>query len=160
MNFTLTHTFLHSPHSIFSSAFICIHLSDKKTCQQVGNLKKATSTKMSGVRPPPGHPGFKKPVRPPPGHPGFNAEASQSSSMTTNAAPKMINHQYLAPAPRLSPEQLQEKSRRWHQLQTKRYSNKRKFGYISAQKENMETVERTISIWMREQVGETCNFEF
>jgi len=34
-------------------------------------------------------------------------------------------------------EQLNEKSRRWHQIQSKRYAEKRKFGFVDAQKEDM-----------------------
>ena len=35
----------------------------------------------------------------------------------------------------LSEEKLQEKARKWQQLQTKRYAEKRKFGFVDAQKE-------------------------
>lgn len=34
-------------------------------------------------------------------------------------------------------EKLQEKAQKWHQLQTKRYADKRKFGFVDAQKEDM-----------------------
>ena len=34
-------------------------------------------------------------------------------------------------------EKLQEKARKWQQLQTKRYAEKRKFGFVDAQKEDM-----------------------
>ena len=35
----------------------------------------------------------------------------------------------------LSEEKLQEKARKWQQLQSKRYAEKRKFGFVDAQKE-------------------------
>jgi len=34
-------------------------------------------------------------------------------------------------------EKLNEKARRWHQMQSKRYAEKRKFGFVDAQKEDM-----------------------
>ncbi|PVD32879.1 hypothetical protein C0Q70_08326 [Pomacea canaliculata] len=37
----------------------------------------------------------------------------------------------------MSEEKLQEKARKWQQLQSKRYAEKRKFGFIDAQKEDM-----------------------
>ncbi|KAG7225970.1 hypothetical protein INR49_018571, partial [Caranx melampygus] len=37
----------------------------------------------------------------------------------------------------MSEEKLQEKARKWQQLQAKRYSEKRKFGFVDAQKEDM-----------------------
>ena len=36
-----------------------------------------------------------------------------------------------------SEAQLQEKARKWKQLQSKRYAEKRKFGFVDAQKEDM-----------------------
>lgn len=105
--------------------------------------------------PPPGHPSLKgkAPPGPPPGHPAFKKpnvpaeleakkvqfqEKDAEMEKSLNATPDMSAQlQYLAPAPRLSERQLQEKSKRWHQLQTKRYSNKRKFGFIASQKEDM-----------------------
>lgn len=41
------------------------------------------------------------------------------------------------PPKQLSEEKLQEKARKWQQLQTKRYAEKRKFGFVDAQKEDM-----------------------
>ncbi|XP_012871766.1 PREDICTED: pre-mRNA-processing-splicing factor 8 [Dipodomys ordii] len=44
----------------------------------------------------------------------------------------------LAPLPDyMSEEKLQEKARKWQQLQAKRYAEKRKFGFVDAQKEDM-----------------------
>ena len=40
-----------------------------------------------------------------------------------------------APAPAMTKEKLQENARKWQQLQTKRYAEKRKFGFVDAQKE-------------------------
>lgn len=37
----------------------------------------------------------------------------------------------------ITEEKLQEKSQKWHQLQTKRFADKRKFGFVDAQKEDM-----------------------
>lgn len=37
----------------------------------------------------------------------------------------------------MTEEKLQDKARKWQQLQTKRYSEKRKFGFIDSQKEDM-----------------------
>lgn len=37
----------------------------------------------------------------------------------------------------ITEEKLQEKARKWQQLQSKRYSEKRKFGFVEAQKEDM-----------------------
>ncbi|GIY42207.1 pre-mRNA-processing-splicing factor 8 [Caerostris extrusa] len=37
----------------------------------------------------------------------------------------------------LSEEKLQEKARKWQQVQSKRYAEKRKFGFVDAQKEDM-----------------------
>ncbi|KAI8513156.1 Pre-mRNA-processing-splicing factor 8 [Branchiostoma belcheri] len=37
----------------------------------------------------------------------------------------------------MSEEKLQEKARKWQQLQSKRYAEKRKFGFVDAQKEEM-----------------------
>jgi pre-mRNA-processing factor 8 len=41
------------------------------------------------------------------------------------------------PKPDITEEKLQEKSQKWQQLQTKRFAEKRKFGFIDAQKEEM-----------------------
>jgi len=40
-------------------------------------------------------------------------------------------------APQLSEAKLQEKARKWQQLQSRRYAEKRKFGFVEAQKEDM-----------------------
>jgi len=39
--------------------------------------------------------------------------------------------------PQLTEQQLQEKAKKWQQLQLKRYSEKRMFGIVEAQKEDM-----------------------
>ena len=41
------------------------------------------------------------------------------------------------PAPVMTEDKLQEKARKWQQLQSKRYAEKRKFGFVDAQKEDM-----------------------
>jgi pre-mRNA-processing factor 8 len=43
----------------------------------------------------------------------------------------------------LSEEKLQDKARKWQQLQTKRYAEKRKFGFVDAQKEVRPPSRRT-----------------
>ncbi len=42
-----------------------------------------------------------------------------------------------SPATQMTEAKLQEKARKWQQLQTKRYAEKRKFGFVDAQKEDM-----------------------
>lgn len=42
-----------------------------------------------------------------------------------------------AMAPVMTEDKLQEKARKWQQLQSKRYAEKRKFGFVDAQKEDM-----------------------
>lgn len=37
----------------------------------------------------------------------------------------------------MTEDKLQEKSQKWHQIQTKRFAEKRKFGFVDAQKEDM-----------------------
>ena len=37
----------------------------------------------------------------------------------------------------MTEDKLQEKARKWQQLQSKRYAEKRKFGFVDAQKEDM-----------------------
>lgn len=50
---------------------------------------------------------------------------------------------YTVLAPQIPPTQaeaeakLEEKARKWQQLNTKRYSDKRKFGFVETQKEDM-----------------------
>ncbi len=44
----------------------------------------------------------------------------------------------------LSEEKLQEKARKWQQLQSKRYAEKRKFGFVDAQKEVNKILEFTL----------------
>ena len=39
--------------------------------------------------------------------------------------------------PVMTEDKLQEKARKWQQLQSKRYAEKRKFGFVDAQKEDM-----------------------
>ena len=51
--------------------------------------------------------------------------------------PGMTNQPNLGQSGVLSEEKLQEKARKWQQLQAKRYAEKRKFGFVDAQKEDM-----------------------
>ena len=49
----------------------------------------------------------------------------------------MSNHPVPGQSGVLTDEQKQEKARKWQQLQAKRYAEKRKFGFVDAQKEDM-----------------------
>ena len=51
--------------------------------------------------------------------------------------PGMSNHPVPGQSGVLTDEQKQEKARKWQQLQAKRYAEKRKFGFVDAQKEDM-----------------------
>ena len=51
--------------------------------------------------------------------------------------PGMSHQPNLGHAGFLSEEKLQQKARKWQQLQAKRYAEKRKFGFVDAQKEDM-----------------------
>lgn len=53
--------------------------------------------------------------------------------------PGALQHQppTILPPPEMTEEKLQEKAQKWHQLQTKRFADKRKFGFVDAQKEDM-----------------------
>ena len=74
---------------------------------------------MAAAPPPPGTtvPGAGQPPPPPP-----PAGAPQSGMPLTPAELEA---------------QLVEKARKWHQLNSKRYGDKRKFGFVEAQKEDM-----------------------
>lgn len=73
---------------------------------------------MAAAPPPPGMAGAGLPPPPPP----------------PAAAPPQAG-QPLTPAELEA--QLVEKARKWHQLNSKRYGDKRKFGFVEAQKEDM-----------------------
>lgn len=75
---------------------------------------------MAAAPPPPGTtvPGAGQPPPPPPPPAG----ASQGGKPLTPAELEA---------------QLVEKARKWHQLNSKRYGDKRKFGFVEAQKEDM-----------------------
>lgn len=69
---------------------------------------------------------------PPPGMP--------PGAVPINGAPPANMQQpppTILPPPEITEEKLQEKSQKWHQLQTKRFADKRKFGFVDAQKEDM-----------------------
>ena len=51
--------------------------------------------------------------------------------------PGMSNPPNIGHGGALSEEKLQDKARKWQQLQAKRYAEKRKFGFVDAQKEDM-----------------------
>ena len=51
--------------------------------------------------------------------------------------PGMSGHSGPGKSGILTDEQKQDKARKWQQLQAKRYAEKRKFGFVDAQKEDM-----------------------
>lgn len=60
------------------------------------------------------------------------------SSVPPPPAPVAPSYTVLAPqTPAEAEAKLEEKARKWQQLNTKRYSDKRKFGFVEAQKEDM-----------------------
>ena len=64
--------------------------------------------------------------------------------MATSFAPPPGMSQHMPPSPP-SEAELEEKARKWRQLQSKRYAEKRKFGFVSGQKtEYPPSVIRTI----------------
>lgn len=68
---------------------------------------------------------------PPPGMPPMNGQPPPSVGGVPLPSP-------IIPKPDImTEEKLQEKSQKWHQLQTKRFAEKRKFGFVDAQKEDM-----------------------
>jgi hypothetical protein len=67
--------------------------------------------------------GAATPAPPPPGTTGGPAPPPGQPSYGTSAADQEA--------------QLVEKARKWHQLNSKRYGDKRKFGFVEAQKEDM-----------------------
>ncbi|GJN20868.1 hypothetical protein PR202_gb08301 [Eleusine coracana subsp. coracana] len=73
---------------------------------------------MGAAPPPPGTTGVGLPPPPPPPAAG----APQAAQPLTPAELEA---------------QLTEKARKWHQLNSKRYGDKRKFGFVEAQKEDM-----------------------
>jgi pre-mRNA-processing factor 8 len=70
---------------------------------------------MGVAPPPPGTAGVGMPLPPPAG-------AAQAAQPLTPAELEA---------------QMTEKARKWHQLNSKRYGDKRKFGFVEAQKEDM-----------------------
>ena len=59
-------------------------------------------------------------------------------SMPPPQPPAQPSYTVLAPqAPMDAEARLEEKARKWQQLNTKRYSDKRKFGFVETQKEDM-----------------------
>jgi pre-mRNA-processing factor 8 len=90
--------------------------------------------------PPPGFPGYSGPPGFPPSgpfppmmhppHPGF----PQSQPIVEDVNPMEEERQ---PVNFLSEAELKEKSKKWQQLQSKKYSQKKKFGFVDTQKEDM-----------------------
>lgn len=57
-----------------------------------------------------------------------------------------------APSPQEAEARLEEKARKWMQLNSKRYGDKRKFGFVEAQKEDMppehvRKIIRQVAFW-------------
>lgn len=73
------------------------------------------------------------------------AAAQAAAAMQTQAIQAQRANIVVGPAPPAVPkppetipeEKLQEKAQKWQQLQTKRFAEKRKFGFVDAQKEDM-----------------------
>lgn len=67
--------------------------------------------------------------------------ASAQIQTIPNGMPAPTNGQIPAPIlpmpDIMTEDKLQEKSQKWHQIQTKRFAEKRKFGFVDAQKEDM-----------------------
>lgn len=66
----------------------------------------------------------------------------------------------IPPSPAELEAQLVEKARKWHQLNSKRYGDKRKFGFVETQKEDMppEHVRKIIRLFAF--LGSFCCFGF
>ena len=64
----------------------------------------------------------------PPPHPSYTALPPHSS----NPTPPPVE-----PTPEEAEAKLEEKARKWMQLNSKRYGDKRKFGFVETQKEDM-----------------------
>ncbi|KRY37981.1 Pre-mRNA-processing-splicing factor 8 [Trichinella spiralis] len=74
--------------------------------------------------------------------PGWNGPPPGMQNIPFAPGASVISHPTLAPnqfanAPRLTAEELEDKAKKWQQLQSKRYAVKRKFGYTDTQKEEM-----------------------
>ena len=70
------------------------------------------------------------------------AQAAHAAAEMAQVAPPGSGPQPGVPGvpgavPAMTEEKLQEKARKWQQLQSKRYAEKRKFGFVDAQKEDM-----------------------
>ena len=80
--------------------------------------------------------GAMPPMMAPPGTSGAQPIAPPGTSGAQPVAPPMPS---LLPSYTVVPteSQLDERARKWMQLNTKRYSDKRKFGFVETQKEDM-----------------------
>lgn len=105
---------------------------------------------MGHMPPPPGMPMGGIHVPPPPGMPygmhptmsGDYYQQQQHQQQQPPPQPAMMDHENI-PLPEfnkngfLTEDELKEKSKKWQQLQSKRYSEKKKFGFVDTQKEDM-----------------------
>ncbi len=102
---------------------------------------------MANPGPPPGYPGSIGHAAPPP-PPGYSVHASVAPAFTRAPIPAsrplmgyIQPDVYSAPVEpvkeKTSEEILQDKARKWHKMQTQRYGQKRKFGYVDMQKADM-----------------------
>ncbi|KAI9583820.1 pre-mRNA-processing-splicing factor 8 [Glossina fuscipes] len=79
---------------------------------------------------------------PPPGAPlppapqPITSNTSHITGVTASTVQTQLG-QIPTPKPDLTEEKLQEKALKWQQLQSKRFAEKRKFGFVDAQKEDM-----------------------
>lgn len=66
---------------------------------------------------------------------------AQMASVAQMQIPPTVQNQFgNLPMPKvdiITEEKLQDKSQKWHQIQSKRFAEKRKFGFVDAQKEDM-----------------------
>ena len=79
---------------------------------------------------------------PPSQHPFFQQQQAfqqQQQQMFQQQQQQQQKYQYMQAAQLVETddEKLREKAKKWQQLQTKRYAEKRKFGFVDAQKEDM-----------------------
>ncbi|KAJ3265939.1 Pre-mRNA-processing-splicing factor 8, partial [Blyttiomyces sp. JEL0837] len=81
---------------------------------------------MGGGGGPPGY-------YPPPPHQGMMPPGMMAPGMP----PRPFHPPLPATAPTISEDKLAEKSRKWAQMNAKRYGEKRKAGFVDTQKENM-----------------------
>lgn len=66
-----------------------------------------------------------------------NVQLQQAPPGMPTQQPPGLPTPSVLPPPEITEEKLKEKSDKWHQLQSKRFAERRKFGFVDAQKEDM-----------------------